>query len=316
MENEIIGKTSQNRNDFYPEEFLENLFGDDDEMMIMDSNNLDSNWREMISSCNSNSSFQWNNLEQARRHYDDDFDEDSVESDDENDENLESSLPKRVLAYSSTRLIKLLGKHLKTSVDGTFKSSCKLFKQNFVWMVKIYGHWIPIIHGWLPDKTELSYKVFILLVKQKLAELGIQFDIDTLICDFELAIVKAFDDMTNCKIETCFFHLAKALKTKVDKKGFKTLYETDIFFQGFIKQCSALAHLPLADLEKGLTHIENKFNFNDKRTSEFKTHFIDYIRDFWINGCYPPSVWNCWSRSQDLTNNNQVNILNIPSFLL
>ena len=117
----------------------------------MDSNNLDSNWRDMIASCNSNSSFQWDNLEQARRH-DDDFDEDSVESDGENDENLDSCLPKRVLAYSSTRLIKLLGKHLKTSVDGTFKSSCKLFKQNFVWMVKIYGHWIPIIHGWLPDK--------------------------------------------------------------------------------------------------------------------------------------------------------------------
>ena len=33
--------------------------------------------------------------------------------------------------------------------------------------------------------------------------------------------------------------------------------------------------------------------------------FIEYIRTYWINGCYPPQVWNCWSRSEDLTNNNQ-----------
>ena len=29
------------------------------------------------------------------------------------------------------------------------------------------------------------------------------------------------------------------------------------------------------------------------------------MRNFWINGCVPPRVWNTFGRSEDLTNNNQ-----------
>ena len=71
----------------------------------------------------------------------------------------EKDLPKRVLLYSSEKLLRLFGKNLKSSVDGTFKSACYLSKQNFVMMLKFKGQWIPAIHGWLPDKKEESYKV-------------------------------------------------------------------------------------------------------------------------------------------------------------
>ena len=130
-------------------------------------------------------------------------------------------------------------------------------------------------------------------------------DIASVISDFELSIIKSVDEMLGVDIEGCFFHFSKALKTKVDKSHFKSRYENDQLFQNFIKECGALAHCPLEDIEKGLDHIENKFIFDDDEAYEFKEKFLKYIREYWIFGCYPPTVWNCWGRSDDLTNNNQ-----------
>ena len=46
----------------------------------------------------------------------------------------EKDLPKRVLAFTTKNLMEQLGNNLKTSVDGTFKSSCSLWGQQFIWM--------------------------------------------------------------------------------------------------------------------------------------------------------------------------------------
>ena len=48
-----------------------------------------------------------------------------------------------------------------------------------------------------------------------------------------------------------------------------------------------------------------KHNFDDEKGIEFKSYFINYLRTYWLNGCLPPQVWNCWSRTEDLTNNHQ-----------
>ena len=142
-------------------------------------------------------------------------------------------------------------------------------------------------------------------MKEKLKELDIPFEIQSVISDFELAIIKAVDEMLQVEINGCFFHFSKALKSKVDRSRFKTRYESDENFQHFIKSCGALAHLPLEDLEKGINKIENGFDFDDEEAENFKSVFLQYISEFWLNGPFPPSTWNCWGRSQDLTNNHQ-----------
>ena len=154
--------------------------------------------------------------------------------------------------------------------------------------------------------STLILQVFILMVKQKCAELGLEFNINSVISDFELNIMKSIDDMLeNVDILGCFFHLKKIFKTKVDKKGMKNRYEEDYNFRNFVNECSAVAHLPEDVLETAVDYIEKKYNFEDEKADKFKNYFIKYIQDYCINGCYPPRTWNCWSRSEDLTNNNQ-----------
>ena len=66
------------------------------------------------------------------------------------------TLPKRVLAFSSKKLLELFETNLggRSSLGGTFKSIPVLWKQLFIWMIKCNGFWIPVVCSWLPDKTE------------------------------------------------------------------------------------------------------------------------------------------------------------------
>ena len=217
--------------------------------------------------------------------------------------------PKRVLMYTTKKLLTQLAKNLKTSVDGTFKSCCQLWGQSFIWMVKQRGYWVPVCWGWLPDKSEVSYKVFLLLVIEAMTELCMKLNIESVSSDFELNIMKALDDILEVDILGCFFHLKKVFKTKVDKHGFKTRYSKDSYFKSFINVCGSIAHLPVEDINDALKNIEECYQFEDEKATTFKSYFLKYIQDYWVDGCYPPSTWNCFQRSQDATNNNLVNFV-------
>ena len=177
---EIIGKTPINRDRFDPKYFLRRLFGKEHNIVTLDSNKLETGWRDKLSQKNPNTKYRWDNLVTEVREYEDTcadgeegatikdcpneeeghFDEDTKNLDEPEYPNLEGKdLPKRVLGFSSVKILKLYGKHLKSSLDGTFKSACFLWSQSFIWMVKYFGHWVPAVHAWLPDKTEQSYKV-------------------------------------------------------------------------------------------------------------------------------------------------------------
>ena len=105
-------------------------------------------------------------------------------------------------------------------------------------------------------------------MKNKLKELGLELSVKSILCDFELNILKSFDNMLDCDILGCFFHLKKCFQRRMEKRGFKTRYENDEFFNEFMNQCSALSHLPTKDVEKGLEEIEKKFVFEDEKGEE------------------------------------------------
>ena len=151
-----------------------------------------------------------------------------------------------------------------------------------------------------------SLQVFFHLVLEKLNEMKIPFNLEQIITDFELNIHKSIDEMLpEIDILGCFFHLAKAFKKKVDKKEMKRHYDGNPEFQKFIKQAIGLSSLPLGDLEEGLKWLKDNVHFDDEKEESFKNLFLQYIDDYWVNGCFPPFVWSTWSRTGDFTNNNQ-----------
>ena len=69
---------------------------------------------------------------------------DNEPTEEQTNANTAKDCPKRELAFTSKRLLKLLTQHLKTSMDGTLKSCCRLWRQQFIWMVKLKGVLIQI----------------------------------------------------------------------------------------------------------------------------------------------------------------------------
>ena len=173
----IIGPMPRSRDWFDPFHFLNKVFKDNNKVEILDSNKLPDNWEELIRRENPHSNYHWDRLNDDMLSHEDE--ENTTENPEDDDNEIHSTivdlthiidcpedpppvsknLPKRVLAFSSLNLLKLFSKCERSSVDGTFKTCCKLWKQQFVWMVKKDGHWIPVVFGWLPDKSETSYKV-------------------------------------------------------------------------------------------------------------------------------------------------------------
>ena len=145
------------------------------------------------------------------------------------------------------------------------------------------------------------------MMLEELKRRNIPLNIKELISDFELNIMKLADEMLpGIVILGCFFHLSKAIWKKVQVNGFATQFDEQPDFHKFVKSTLALAHLPLEDIEKGLEYLK-AFEVSDENCAQFKDEiFLPYIENTWINGPYPPSVWNCSGRSDDSnTNNNQ-----------
>ena len=105
------------------------------------------------------------------------------------------------------------------------------------------------------------------MILTKLKELNIPFNIRSIVCDYELNIQKAINEiLENVEIHGCFYHLSETLYRRVVRKGFKQQYDDDIQFRKFVEHCSAIAHLPLTDLETGLEWIADNHSFEDEKT--------------------------------------------------
>ena len=200
------------------------------------------------------------------------------------------------------------------SVDGTFKAMTKKWKQLFVFMVNYRGSFLPVAFGWLPDKTSLSYHVFLFLLLQKfknerdnivnLYSRG-SLKLRKIKLDFEVAIHRAFEVVF--KLSGCYFHFSQAGWRQVQKGGMVVSYMNDKVFRDFIRSVIALPFLPMNQMEAAIDELRelemDKESDTYEEISQFQQKFLDYVESTWINGSFAPKLWNKWKKCSDLTNN-------------
>ena len=201
------------------------------------------------------------------------------------------------------------------SVDGTFKSMTKKWKQLFVFMVEWKDVFHPIAFGWLPDKNAISYHIFLFLVmnhfRQSSALIGDYWGRTTLKVrkiksDFEVAIHRAFELLF--KIKGCYFHFSQAGWRQVQKGGAVVAYMCFKDFRDFVRSVIALPFLPLNQIEAAIDDL-NQVEFDREspfydEAIKFKNEFIKYMEDVWLYGNYTPKMWNHWRKPKKITNNN------------
>ena len=341
--NKILGSLPTSRDDFDPTSLLQKLDGGE-KVLFLDSNrDLPHDWKTIdlkkSFGCDGKEPLNTENggatddavTDEALTSDDalsveglttDDDAEVEEDGDDAYEELTESNInletvknPPRVLVFTTVLLLGLLAVCKYGSVDGTFKSMTKKWKQLFVFMVDYKGTFLPVAFGWLPNKTTVSYHIFLLLVLSKFHDekdkIGKIFGksalkLKKIKLDFEVSIRNAFEVVF--KLTGCYFHFSQAFWRRVQKGGLVVAYCQDKEFREFVRSIVAVAFLPPNQIEAAVDDLRAiEFDMNSpfiEKTSKFKDDFLDYLESTWMYGNYPVKMWNQWKQYKKLTNNN------------
>ena len=221
----LLGKVPRTRDEYDPTTFLHTLSGGE-KITVLDSKDLPEKWTEY----------------NIKALFENPVGEDEPVEDEEPDvrrpsnpgvqpvlettieEELEQTRSEgvgRVLVFTTIRLLGLLTLCLRGSIDGTFRSVTKLWRQILILMVEYNGLFIPIAFGWLPDKSAISYYVFMWLLlkcfkdnENAIAAIygrrGLR--LRKLKCDFEPALHIGFESF---HLSGCYFHFSQVISNQV-----------------------------------------------------------------------------------------------------
>ena len=210
----------------------------------------------------------------------------------------------RILSISSDFCLDLLGVCTKASVDGTFRIAPTNWSQIFILMAKYDDKFVPVSFGFLPNKTESSYKVFFAMLELEMKKRNIQCSLKEMMVDFEIGIQKAILSVFDVEILACFFHFSQCLWKRVQAGSMSVLYVENDKFREFIRSCLSLPMIKLEELQETIDELKAT-DFHNDEENKLKDEFIKYIQEVWVDGIYPPQTWCCFSRKEDNTNNPQ-----------
>lgn len=194
-------------------------------------------------------------------------------------------------------------------IDGTFKTCPLPYKQ----LVTLHGKYgdrvIPFAFCFLRSKETSLYREMIQQLKQHVARLsGNNFIPDRVICDFEISLISAIQaEFPNTTVRGCYFHFCQSLWRKVQQLGLASEYRQNRSVKKVIRKIMSLGYLPTAV-------VRMKFNliFVSRSVARLMVNvpglrdFIDYFNMNYINGIFPPALWNVYDRDVDFRTNNHV----------
>ena len=175
-------------------------------------------------------------------------------------------------------------------------------------MVKFKDSWIPVCYALLPDKSQETYFAFFYMLRKQIKDMKLAFNIQSMRSDFEVAEMKAAAAAWEIVVRGCYFHFTQSGWRFVQNNGMASAYlgDNDQEFKLLIQCVLSLPHVPVRDIEETLEILRTKdWDFGESQEKhEFKEKIFQYMKDYWIDGVYPPQVWNCFHRKVDMTNNN------------
>ncbi|KAK3908569.1 FLYWCH-type zinc finger-containing protein 1 [Frankliniella fusca] len=251
------------------------------------------------------------------------FDSRTPESD-EGEDGEEDEGDNRVIVFGTRRNLELLGKSGTWFVDGTFKTSPKIFVQVFTISALVKRQTasgredsvcFPLVYALLSSKMEVQYSQVLQAVKTAAREQRVGFTQPSrVMSDFEVAILNAvktaFPDAT---VSCCFFHLGQSIYRKVQSSGLQAAYndlddrETKIG----VHMLLALAFVPPDDVKEVFRDLQRSLPHP-------LTPIVTYLKETYIMGTtnrrtrrlnpprYPVSMWNQYGatlRGEHRTNN-------------
>ncbi|KRY41065.1 hypothetical protein T01_8509 [Trichinella spiralis] len=153
------------------------------------------------------------------------------------------------------------------------------------WMVhsRLYlsgiNSYLPSMPLWRASKCQQSIvyvQVKILERTDKAAVLKVDLNPDTIICDFETALIPAIQGyFPNTRVQGCCFYFCQAIHRKVGELGLKTRYRTEEGTRRKIRMLLATAFLPVPEIDTSVRLLETG-------TTGTLAALFQYFRQEWM----------------------------------
>ena len=206
----------------------------------------------------------------------------------------------RIMVFGDNEMIKYLQSSQSWLADGTFKLSPKMFYQLYTVHIQGPGIAPACVYGFLPNKTESTYKRFLDILLSLLPNAAP----DKVLIDFELAAMKAFEKaLPNANISGCFFHLSQNFIRKIGELGLKNLYHSNPELSLALKLIPSLAFEKLKNVKSSfklvvedIQEVCEQLSLDSsevERIDELCSYFQNtYIEKNLREPLFPPSIWN------------------------
>lgn len=124
----------------------------------------------------------------------------------------------RILIFSTRDNIDLLEKAEHVYMDGTFKTTPKIFYQIYIIHAFLNSVQLPLVYVLLPNKTKETY----LRMLQAVKVLAPRILPKSFLIDFEAAVMISIQTVfPHSAIRECFFHFRQAIYKKIQNFGLK-----------------------------------------------------------------------------------------------
>ena len=196
--------------------------------------------------------------------------------------------------------IKLLAESEELYMDGTFKSSPRLFHQVYTIHVFKHGKQFPLVYCLLPGKSQIIYAKLFAILSDAMDNLMLQPQFQRVTSDFELAMIQAVKaQFSFVSVKGCFFHYAQAIWRKVQTLGLQDEYKSNPDLNEMVSKMLALSLCPIQFVRVSWSSI---------KSAAPQVHNIDelckYYEDTWLNGSFPIASWNHYATEGPRTNNH------------
>ncbi|KAL1245829.1 PKS-NRPS hybrid synthetase cheA [Trichinella spiralis] len=119
------------------------------------------------------------------------------------------------------------------------------------------GKLVPVVYCLCTGKDIGTYRYIFQALIDKAAVLEVDLNPDTIICDFETALIPAIRGyFPNTRVQGCYFHFCQAVHRKVGELGLKTRYRQHEETKRKIRMLLATAFLPVPQVDMGVSLLE------------------------------------------------------------
>ena len=216
-----------------------------------------------------------------------------------------------ILIFATDSNFKILRRCETIYIDGTFKTCPKPYMyMQFVSIHGIHhGHVLPLVSCLQTGKQVGQYWPLLQVVKRKVRALsGRRFRPRKVISDLEHSLLIAVQtELPGARICRCYFHFNQSMWRKIQELKMAQAYNRRRSLWKCLRQLMAIGYLPLALVRQNCNNL-----LNSRRTQHLVgrypalREFLAYMSRNYLDGDFPPPMWNVFDRDSDTCTNNHV----------